>query len=250
MELWGRACYRKRQETPMGSPALWARLLSTSGGGKRGPVALLLPAHGPRSQHRPYAQAKRNRAGREMTHPPLENASSPGSLPQQPSERHWAPKPRAGRAFSQQTPGPLLCPQLPQSSGPPAPPTGSCLSRPKMLQEAGGLPLPQDSPAPLETPSLPPTHHPAPREAPEPFLGVSVQRACSGGRREKGHPRTQLQGGRDSSEGLSPTVPWARSPGWGAAFSTGKQWLWREDSTACLAPGGVRVWPSPPFRHG
>ena len=147
----------------MASPALWARLLSTSGGGKRGPVALLLPARGLHSQHRPCAQAKRNRAGREMTHPPLENASSPGSLPQQPSERHWAPKPRAGRAFSQQTPGPLLCPQLPQSSGPPAPPTGSCLSRPKMRQEAGGLPLPQDSPTPLETPSLcllPTTLHP------------------------------------------------------------------------------------------
>ena len=207
----------------------------------------------PRSQHRPCAQAKRNRAGREMTHPLLENASSPGSLPQQPSERNWAPKPPAGLAFSQQTRGPLLCPQVPQRSGPPAPPTGSCLSRPKKIcvRRRGGLPLPQDLPTPLETPSLRPTPYPAPREAPEPFYGGFSSKGLHWG--EMGERPSQ-----DTTEGRpgffrGPFTNHSAGPGapaWGAAFSTGKQWLWREDSTACLTPGGVRVWPSPPFRHG
>ena len=162
----------------------------------------------PRSQHRPCAQAKRNRAGREMTHPLLENASSPGSLPQQPSERNWAPKPPAGLAFSQQTRGPLLCPQVPQRSGPPAPPTGSCLSRPKKIcvRRRGACPCPRTCPPLSKHPVcvLPPTLHPGrPQNL---SMGVSLQKACTGGRWEKGHPRTQPKGGRDSSEGLSPTI--------------------------------------------
>ena len=67
------------------------------------PVALLLPTLIPRSRDCPCAQVKRSRAGRARTHPLLENVSSLGSLPQQPSETNWAPRPQSGRAFSQQT---------------------------------------------------------------------------------------------------------------------------------------------------
>ena len=71
-----------------------------------------------------------------------------------------------------------------------------------MHQEAGGLPLPQDSPTPPRTPSLPPTPHPAPREAPRTvtFHGAFCSKGLQpGGTRER-TPKGTTIGWRDSLE--------------------------------------------------
>lgn len=198
----------KRQ---LGSPGLWVRPLSMSGGRKRGPVALLLPALGPHSQDRPCAQVKRNRAGREMTHPLL----SLGSLPQQPSERNWAPKPRAGCAFSQQTRRAPPLPTAPPELRVPGPTLQEAVF-PALRKDASGGRGP--APAPglahpsrnTQSASCPP---PCTQGGPRTFLwGFLFKGPAVGGRWEKGHPRTRPQGGQDSSESLSPTVPLGPEP--------------------------------------
>lgn len=115
---------------------------------------------------------------------------------------------------SADTAGPSSAHSSPRAQGPRPHPTGSCLSCPKKrcVRRQGACPCPRTRPPLLKHPVclLPPTLHPGrPQNL---SMGVSVQRACSGGRWEKGHPRTRPQGGRDSSESLSPTVPLGPEP--------------------------------------
>lgn len=204
----------KRQ---LGSPGLWVRPLSMSGGRKRGPVALLLPALGPHSQDRPCAQVKRNRAGREMTHPLL----SLGSLPQQPSERNWAPKPRAGCAFSQQTRRAPPLPTAPPELRVPGPTPQEAVF-PALRNDASGGRGP--APAPglahpsrnTQSASCPP---PCTQGGPRTFLwGFLFKGPAVGGDGRKDIPGHDRREAGILQRAFHQPFRWARSPGLGGCI--------------------------------